>query len=146
MQTPAESPYRLAFKNSVTVEQPNYLIRNPNTLVRNEQMKIGLSGKVDLEKEQPRKKTMVAQQVNQKHGYHKDTPFFIADSKTGEAHMEFHKGTKAIFSVEGVDGKIKPNAPGAQQMVPNKIFTKLCNAGTSVENQKRVMLLFNKSA
>ena len=146
MQTPNESPYRLAFKNSVTVEYPNYMIRNPNTLVRNEQMKIGLSGQVDLEKEQPIKRTMVAQKVNQKNGYHKDTPFFIADSKTGEAAMEFHQGTKAVFSVESKDGKIKPNAPGVSQIVPNKIFMKLCNAGTSVENQKRVMLLFNKSA
>lgn len=90
MQTPNDSPYRLAFKNSVTVEYPNYLIRNPNTLVRNEQMKIGLSGKVDLEKEQPIKRTQVAQKVNQKYGYHKDTPFFIENSKTGEAAMEFH--------------------------------------------------------
>lgn len=89
---------------------------------------------------------MVAQKVNQKNGYHKDTPFFIADSKTGEAAMEFHQGTKAVFSIEGKDGKIKPNAPGASQIVPNKIFMKLSNAGTSVQNQKRVMLLFNKSA
>lgn len=134
MQTPNESPYRLAFKNSVTVEYPKYMIRNPNTLVRNEQMKIGLSGQVDLEKEQPAKKTMVAQRVNERHGYHKDTSFFIADSKTGEAAMEFHKGTKAIFSVETKEGKIKPNAPGATQIVPNKIFMKMLNAGTSVEN------------
>ena len=60
--------------------------------------------------------------------------------------MEFHKGTQAIFSVESKEGKIKPNAPGVQQIVPNKIFTKICNAGTSEENQKKVMLLFNKSA
>ena len=60
--------------------------------------------------------------------------------------MQFHQGTKAVFSVEGKDGRIKTNAPGASQIVPNKIFMKLCNAGTSAENQKRVMLLFNKSA
>ena len=60
--------------------------------------------------------------------------------------MEFHQGTKAVVSLEGRDGRIKPNAPGVSQIVPNKIFMKLCNAGTSVENQKRVMLLFNKSA
>ena len=60
--------------------------------------------------------------------------------------MEFHKGTQAIFSFESKEGKIKPNAPGVQQIVPNKIFTKICNAGTSEENQKKVMLLFNKSA
>jgi hypothetical protein len=91
---------------------------------------------------------MVAQKVNQKHGYHKDTPFFIADSKTGEAAMEFHQGTKAVFSHERREdgGRIKPNAPGVSQIVPNKIFMKLCNAGTTAENQKRVMLLFNKSA
>ena len=44
MQTPNDSPYRLAFKNSVTVEYPPYMIRNPNTLVRNDHMKIGLAG------------------------------------------------------------------------------------------------------
>jgi hypothetical protein len=58
--------------------------------------------------------------------------------------MEFHSLTKAVFSIEG---KIVPNNP-AEKMppIPNKIFMKMLKQGTSPENQKKVMLLFNKNA
>jgi len=64
--------------------------------------------------------------------------------------MEFHSATKAVFSFEGKDGKIMANntvkpVPG-QEKIPNKIFMKMLNQGTSPENQKKVMLLFNKNA
>jgi hypothetical protein len=57
MQDLKSSPYKL--KNAVTVEMPRYMIRNPNTLVRNEAAKLALVKDVDLEKEQPVKKPLV---------------------------------------------------------------------------------------
>ena len=78
---------------------------------------------------------MVATNINQKFGYHKDTPFLIIDSKSGQAAMEINTNTKAIFSLEK-NGKVMPNNPSnlASSVVPRKIFTKLCNAGTTLEN------------
>jgi hypothetical protein len=43
---------------------------------------------------------MVATNVNQKFGYHKDTPFIIEDSSKGELAMEFNRNTKAILSAQ----------------------------------------------
>ena len=90
--------------------------------------------------------------TNQKFGYHKDTPFLVEDTKTGKVAMEFNTNTKAIFSTEK-NGITQPNKfmstiHGKQYAcpVPKKIFMKLADAGTSLENQKRVMLLFNKNA
>ncbi len=51
-----ESPYRLAYKNSVTVEMPKYMVRNPNTLMRNDNHQLGLSKDVDFKKEIKEKK------------------------------------------------------------------------------------------
>jgi hypothetical protein len=137
------SPYRL--KNAVSVEMPDYLIRNPNVLLRNNHNQLGLSKDFNLKEEQPTKKTFVAMKVNQKFGYHKDTPFFVGDSSTGTAAMEFLASTKAIFSVEK-DGKVQANHNlPKHHVVPQKIFAKLSEACTSVENQRKVQLLFSKS-
>jgi hypothetical protein len=106
MQELSKSPYKL--KNAVTVEMPEYMVRNPHTLVRNEQGKLGLSKDIDFQKEIPKKKPLVSINTNQKFGYHKDTPFVIEDSRTGQAAMEFNKNTKAIFSIER-NGKIMAN-------------------------------------
>lgn len=49
--------------------------------------------------------------------------------------MEFNTNTKAIFSFEK-NGKVVPNNPAnlASSVVPRKIFMKLADAGTAVEN------------
>ena len=139
-----DSPFRLAFKNAVAVEMPKYLLK-PNTLMKNESNMLGVAKEVDFKKEIREKKPAKTINTNQKFGYHKDTPFFVQDSKTGKAAMEFHASTKAIFSFDG--GKIVPNNPAQQQApMPNKMFIKMLNQGTSPENQKKVMLLFNKNA
>ena len=138
-----ESPYRLAFKNAVAVDMPKYLLK-PDTLMKNEQSKLGLAKEVDFKKEIREKRVPKTINTNQKFGYHKDTPFFVQDSATGKAAMEFHASTKAVFSMEG---KVVPNNPSEKPApIPNKIFMKMLNQGTSPENQKKVMLLFNKNA
>jgi hypothetical protein len=46
-----------------------------------------------------------------------------------------------------MEGKVVPNNPSEKPApIPNKIFMKMLNQGTSPENQKKVMLLFNKNA
>ena len=108
MQERHSSPYKL--KNAVTVEMPEYMIRNPHTVVRNDQGKLALKKDVDLKAEIKEKKPMVSINVNQKFGYHKDTPFVIQDSKTGNIAMEFNRNTKAILTMEtSTSGKIMGN-------------------------------------
>ena len=71
-----ESPYRLAFKNAVAVDMPKYLLK-PETLMKNEQSKLGLAKEVDFKKEIRDKRVAKTINTNQKFGYHKDTPFFV---------------------------------------------------------------------
>lgn len=77
---------------------PDYIIRNPNTLVRNEKGQLALKKDVNMKAEQPKKKPLVTINVNQKFGYHRDTPFIIEDSANSSLAMEFNTGTKAILT------------------------------------------------
>lgn len=105
MEASNKSPYRL--KNAVSVEMPDYIIRSPNTLLRNDKGELALSKDVNIKAEQPFKKPLVTINKNQKFGYHKDTPFYVGDSKTNQAAMEFNRNTKAILSLER-NGQVKP--------------------------------------
>ena len=139
MQDLKASPYKL--KNAVTVEMPRYIIRNPNTLVRNEAGKLGLVKDVDLEKVQSIKKPLVKIDENQRFGYHKDTPFVIEDRKTGKLAMHFNRNTKAVITA-GVK-----NADPREEIVPApRVFSKLTDAATALDTNKKVMLLFSKTA
>lgn len=71
--------------------------------------------------------------------------------------MEYNYNTKAIFNKDFLSkeqtNKTRTSNTGLtmqeykikQQMI-NKVFTKISNMSTSVENQKRVQLLYNKDA
>lgn len=94
---------------------------------------------------------MVSIDKNQRFGYHKDTPFIIEDSKTGKLAMEFNRNTKAILTagkgVRGDHGIRYDNPRKGIEAVPGpRIFTRLSDAATPLDNQKKVMLLFSKTA
>ena len=81
---------------------------------------------------------MVTINTNQKFGYHKDTPFIIVDSKSGKLAMEFNKNTKSVFTNEKsakIMGNHQITAKEHQSTaIAQKIFTKMCDAATSLEN------------
>ena len=84
---------------------------------------------------------------NQKFGYSKDTPFT-------NSFVEYNQSTKAILTQPARNQKtiqFKTNAldhsKSRQAVGPNvKIFTKISDASQSVEQQKKVQLLYNKDA
>ena len=144
MQDLKASPFKL--KNAVSVELPNYIIRNPNTLVRNEASQLALIKDVDVEKELPKKKTLVAIDKNQRFGYHKDTPFVVEDSKTGKLAMHFNRNTKAIITIPFKKGEAQVEDPRVEIVSGPKMFTKVMDAATALDTSKKVMLLFSKTA
>lgn len=62
-------------KNTVTVEWPDYLVRNPYTALRSSNNKISLRMNRDLSKEQPNPKVAKTINTNYKFGLSRDTPF-----------------------------------------------------------------------
>ncbi|CDW71287.1 UNKNOWN [Stylonychia lemnae] len=140
------SPFKL--KNAVSAQMPQYLVSNPNTLIRNELNQLDLSKNVNFAKNQPIYKPMVKINTNQKFGYSKDTPF-------NSQYIQYNSNTKAIFNQEqrildqGQHQYFQTRSLTETQLSKVngiKIFDKLSANCSAVENQKKVMLLYNKDA
>jgi hypothetical protein len=83
----------ISITNTVTVEWPDYLIRNPYTAIRDNSNKVSLRLKRDLSKEQPHHKIAKTINVNSKFGMSRDTPF---ETK----HTEIYATSKGIMNRE----------------------------------------------
>eukprot|EP00347_Sterkiella_histriomuscorum_P023467 403334533 len=151
-------------KNAVSVQMPQYLVSNPYTHIQNDQKSLGLSKNVNLQKYQQVQKPIVKINTNQRFGLSKDTPF-------QSNYIEYNQNTQAILNKDQAmkDEKSKlqkqlyntqiQNLPQkaaqvqrtlvetqVKKAIMNKVFTKLSNSSLSQDQQKRVMLLYNKDA
>lgn len=91
-----------ALKNTVTLEWPDYLIRNPYTAIRDQQNQLSLRLNRDLSKEQPHAKVAKTINVNMKYGMSRDTPF-----ETVNTHI--YASSKGIMNKEEQLSKERKN-------------------------------------
>ncbi len=139
------SPSSKAKRNAISHQMPEYMIRNPSYVLRDENDNLFQRG--EQKKLNPPINELPAGgkqiKANQRFGISKDSPF---DS----AYTQFHSSTKAIYN--GVQW-IKDNAHKLTNIYQNKTvngcprpFAELSKSSMTQENQRKVMLHFNKEA